>query len=404
MQHHILPLEEFVMVISVGIDVSKDKHDCFIVSSEGEILANVFSVPNTMDGFHCLLQRIQDCNIPEAKIKVGLEATGHYSYNLLGFLLDNGLTTYVLNPLQTNLYRKSLTLRKTKTDRVDARMIASMLLSDVGLKPYTDTAYHNEELKSLTRYRFDKVRERAKLKSSVSRLVCILFPEMEKLVPSLHIASAYTLLEEFPGAKQIADAHLTRLKSVLEAASRGRYKRDVAVRIRDAARNSVGSRMPAKSLELQHTIRLIWELDSEIAEIEAEIKTIMDEIESPITTIPGISCRMGAMILAEAGDLFRFDSPDKLLAYAGMSPSIYQSGQLKNSYPHMEKRGSRYLRYALFNATKYVCLWNPTFASYLAKKRAEGKHYYVAISHAAKKLVRLIFALERSRQPYCPAT
>ena len=392
------------MVISVGIDVSKDKHDCFIVSSEGEILANVFSVPNTMDGFHCLLQRIQDCNIPEAKIKVGLDATGHYSYNLLGFLLDNGLTTYVLNPLQTNLYRKSLTLRKTKTDRVDARMIASMLLSDVGLKPYTDTAYHNEELKSLTRYRFDKVRERAKLKSSVSRLVCILFPEMEKLVPSLHIASVYTLLEEFPGAKQIADAHLTRLKSVLEAASRGRYKRDVAVRIRDAARNSVGSRMPAKSLELQHTIRLIWELDSEIAEIEAEIKTIMDEIESPITTIPGISCRMGAMILAEAGDLFRFDSPDKLLAYAGMSPSIYQSGQLKNSYPHMEKRGSRYLRYALFNATKYVCLWNPTFASYLAKKRAEGKHYYVAISHAAKKLVRLIFALERSRQPYCPAT
>ena len=392
------------MVISVGIDVSKDKHDCFIVSSEGEILANVFSVPNTMDGFHCLLQRIQDCNIPEAKIKVGLEATGHYSYNLLGFLLDNGLTTYVLNPLQTNLYRKSLTLRKTKTDRVDARMIASMLLSDVGLKPYTDTAYHNEELKSLTRYRFDKVRERAKLKSSVSRLVCILFPEMEKLVPSLHIASVYTLLEEFPGAKQIADAHLTRLKSVLEAASRGRYKRDVAVRIRDAARNSVGSRMPAKSLELQHTIRLIWELDSEIAEIEAEIKTIMDEIESPITTIPGISCRMGAMILAEAGDLFRFDSPDKLLAYAGMSPSIYQSGQLKNSYPHMEKRGSRYLRYALFNATKYVCLWNPTFASYLAKKRAEGKHYYVAISHAAKKLVRLIYALERSRQPYCPAT
>ena len=391
------------MVISVGIDVSKDKHDCFIVSSEGEILANVFSVPNTMDGFHCLLQRIQDCNIPEAKIKVGLEATGHYSYNLLGFLLDNGLTTYVLNPLQTNLYRKSLTLRKTKTDRVDAHMIASMLLSDVGLKPYTDTAYHNEELKSLTRYRFDKVRERAKLKSSVSRLVCILFPELEKLVPSLHIASVYTLLEEFPGAKQIADAHLTRLKSVLEAASRGRYKRDVAVRIRNAARNSVGSRMPAKSLELQHTIRLIRELDAEIAEIEAEINTIMDEIESPITTIPGISCRMGAMILAEAGDLFRFDSPDKLLAYAGMSPSIYQSGQLKNSYPHMEKRGSRYLRYALFNATKYVCLWDPTFASYLAKKRAEGKHYYVAISHAAKKLVRLIYALERSRQPYHPA-
>ena len=391
------------MVISVGIDVSKNKHDCFIVSSEGEVLANVFSVPNTMDGFHCLLQKIQDCSMPEAKIKVGLEATGHYSYNLLGFLLDSGLTTYVLNPLQTNLYRKSLTLRKTKTDRVDARMIASMLLSDVGLKPYTCTAYHNEELKSLTRYRFDKVQERAKLKSSVSRLVCILFPELEKLVPSLHITSVYTLLEEFPGAKQIADAHLTRLKSVLETASRGRYKRDMAVMIRDAARNSVGSRMPAKSLELQHTIRLIRELNAEVSEIEAVIKSMMDEIHSPITTIPGIGCHMGAMILAEVRDFSCFDSPDKLLAYAGMSPSTYQSGQLKNCYPHMEKRGSRYLRYALFNVTKYVCLWDPTFASYLAKKRAEGKHYYVAISHAAKKLVRLIFALERSRQPYCPA-
>ena len=388
------------MVVSVGIDVSKNKHDCFIVSSEGEVLADVFTIPNNMDGFYALLEKIRACTTPQDKIKVGLEATGHYSYNILGFLLDNGLATYVLNPLRTNLYRKSLSLRKTKTDRVDARTIATMLLSDVGLKPYTNTAYHNEELKSLTRYRFDKVKERAKLKSSISRLVCILFPELEKLVSSLHLATVYALLEEFPGAKQIAKAHLTRLKSLLENASKGRYKRDMAVAVRDAARNSIGSKMPAKSLELQHTIRLIQELDTEIDEIEAEIEAMMEEIHSPITTIPGIGCRMGAMILAEVGDLSRFDSSDKLLAYAGMSPSTYQSGQLKNCYPHMEKRGSRYLRYALYNTTKYVCLWNPTFAAYLAKKRAEGKHYNVAISHAAKKLVRLIFAMEKSKQPY----
>ena len=392
------------MIVSVGIDVAKDKHDCFIQSSEGEVLADVFTISNNLDGFNILLEKIRTCTSPQDKIKVGLEATGHYSYNLLGFLLDNGLATYVLNPLRTNLYRKSLSLRKTKTDRVDARTIAAMLLSDAGLKPYTDTAYHNEELKSLTRYRFDKVKERAKLKSSVSRLVCILFPELEKLVPMLHMVSVYALLEEFPGAKQIAGAHLTRLKSLLANASKGRYKRDMAVSIRDAARNSIGSKMPAKSLELQHTIRLIRELDAEIDEIEAEIETMMEEIHSPITTIPGIGCRMGAMILAEAGDLSRFDSPDKLLAYAGMSPSTYQSGQLKNCYPHMEKRGSRYLRYALFNATKYVCLWDPTFSTYLAKKRAEGKHYNVAISHAAKKLVRLIFAMEKSRQPYRSVT
>ena len=356
------------MVVSVGIDVSKNKHDCFIVSSEGEVLADVFTIPNNMDGFDALLEKIRACTTPQDKIKVGLEATGHYSYNILGFLLDNGLATYVLNPLRTNLYRKSLSLRKTKTDRVDARTIAAMLLSDVGLKPYTNTAYHNEELKSLTRYRFDKVKERAKLKSSISRLVCILFPELEKLVSSLHLATVYALLEEFPGSKQIAKAHLTRLKTLLGNASKG---------------------------------RLIRELDAEIAEIEAEIETMMDKIQSPITTIPGMGSRMAAMILAEIGDFSRFESPDKLLAYAGMSPSTYQSGQLKNCYPHMEKRGSRYLRYALYNAAKYVCHWDPTFAAYLAKKRDEGKHYNVALSHATKKLVRLLFALERSRQPYC---
>ena len=182
----------------------------------------------------------------------------------------------------------------------------------------------------------------------------------------------------------------------------GSYGRDMAVTLRDAARCSVGSVMPAKSLELQHTIRLIRKLDAEIEDIETAIQSMMDEMQSPITTIPGIGVRMGAMILAEIGDFSRFDSPDKILAYAGMSPSTYQSGQLSLSgpYSHMEKRGSRYLRYALYNATKYVCLWDPAFAAYLAKKRGEGKHYNVALSHAAKKLVRLICALEKSQQSY----
>ena len=216
--------------------------------------------------------------------------------------------------------------------------------------------------------------------------------------------SVYTLLTEFPGAKQIATANLTRLKSLLDSSSKGHYKRDMAVAIRDAARTSVGSVMPAKSLELRHTIRLIRELDTEIADIEAAIQSIMEELRSPITTIPGMGLRMGAMILAEVGDFSRFDSPNKVLAYAGLSPSTYQSGQLNNCYAHMEKRGSRYLRFAIYNAAKYVCIWDPTFAAYLAKKRAEGKHYNVAISHAAKKLVRLIYAMEKSRLPYQPAS
>lgn len=237
-------------MIFVGIDVAKDKHDCFIISSEGEVLADVFTITNSKEGFKYLLQTINTCTGIGEKIKVGLEATGHYSYNLLGFLLDNDLPTYVINPLHTNLYRKNQTLRKTKTDRVDARTIASMLMSDLSLKPYTNIAYHNSELKSLTRYRFEKVSQRAKLRTSVSRLVNILFPELEKLLPTLHIASAYALLSELPSAKHIAEVHLTRLTNLLYTSSKGHYGREKAIQIRETARNSIGTYMPAKALEL----------------------------------------------------------------------------------------------------------------------------------------------------------
>ena len=144
-------------MIFVGIDVAKNKHDCFITNTDGESLFNSFTITNNLDGFNDLYRKISSVTENITKVKVGLEATGHYSYNLLGYLLDKGFPTYVINPLHTNLYRKSLSLRQTKTDKVDARTIASMLMSDVNLKSYSDISYHNEELKSLTRYRFDKV-------------------------------------------------------------------------------------------------------------------------------------------------------------------------------------------------------------------------------------------------------
>ena len=387
-------------MIYVGIDIAKDKHDCCILGPDTELLCPVFTISNNRDGFNELFTKMYEAVDDVSEIKVGLEATGHYSYNILGSLIDEGLTTYVINPLHTNLFRKGQSLRKTKTDKVDARTIAMMLFSDRTLKPYSDISYHNEELKSLTRYRFDMVQKRAKLKTSVSRLVSILFPELEKLVPDLHMASVYALLSELPGASYVAGCHMTHLKSLLYKASKGRYGDDMAELVREAARASIGSIMPAKSLELQHTIRQIQAMTSDINEIEEAIDMIMDSIASPITSIPGIANRMGAMILAEIGDFSRFDNADRILAYAGISPSTYQSGQLNSSYAHMEKRGSRYLRFALINATKYVCNWDPTFGAYLAKKRAEGKHYNVAITHAAKKLVRTIYRMELTRETY----
>ena len=387
-------------MIYVGIDVAKDKHDCCILGSDGEVLFSPFTIKNSLQGFDELYDKICSLSSDSSEIKVGLEATGHYHMNLLRSLLDNGLDSYVINPLHTNLFRKGQSLRKTKTDKVDASSIAMMLLTDKTLKPYSDSSYHNEELKSLTRYRFNKVYERSRLKVSISRLVSILFPELEKLVPTLHISSVYALLSEYPGASYIASANLTHLKHLLSKSSKGHYGRDMAIAIRTAASSSIGTIIPAKSMELKHTIRLAEVITEEIDEIETTINSIMKTLESPITSIPGINTRMGAMILAEIGDFSRFDNADQILAYAGLSPSTYQSGKLTASYSHMEKRGSRYLRYALFNATRYVCLWDPTFSAYLAKKRAEGKHYNIAISHACKKLVRIIYRMQLTGELY----
>lgn len=202
-------------MIYIGIDVAKYKHDCFVTNQHGEVLMSPFTIPNTMDGFNELSSRIYSLTSTPQEIKIGLEATGHYSYNILGFLLNKGLTTYVINPLYTNLHRKSLSLRLTKTDPIDARVITSLLMSSSDLKPYSNSSYHNEELKSLARYRFEKVRQRARLKATIKRLIVILFPELESLVATVHIPSVYALLSEFPSAQAIASAHLTRLIHLL---------------------------------------------------------------------------------------------------------------------------------------------------------------------------------------------
>ncbi len=390
-------------MIYVGIDVAKDKHDCFIIDSDGKTLFDVFTITNDRSGFDELLFKIKSVSKNLNNVKVGLEATGHYSCNILGFLKNASLQTIVINPFYTSLCRKSISLRKTKTDKVDARTIANMIMSDVSLKPYSDTLYHSEDLKSLTRYRFLKISQRGKLKQSVSRLVSILFPELEKLVSSLHLKTVYALLSEFPGAQQIASANLRHLTKLLETASKGHFGKSKAEEIRDAARRSIGRYLPAKSLELKHTIKLIHELTSEVNEVETEIKKIMNTIDSPILSIRGIGYAVGATIVAEIGDFSRFDNADKLLAFAGCSPSTYQSGQLYSSHSKMEKRGSKYLRWALINAAKYVCKWDKTFSTYLQKKLSEGKHYNVAVSHAAKKLTRLIYHLEITGEKYVPA-
>jgi len=348
-------------MIFVGIDVAKDKHDCLILNSDGEILHNHFTISNNLLGFETLYSKILSCSCDPLDVKIGLEATGHYSNNISEFLINKNLPIFIINPLHTSLYKKSLSFRKTKTDKADVHSIVSMLMTQ-NLTPYIPASYHKSELKSLTRYRFNLVKDSSRLKTSFSRLIVILFPELEHIVSDLKVNSIYHLLSEFPSADSIAKAHLTRLTHLLKSYSKGHYSRDKAIEIRNAARSSIGSFDPLKSLELQHTIQRIWLLQDQLAIIESKIKHHMDLMDSPLVTIPGLSYNIAAMIHAEVGDFSAFPSAEKILAFAGMEPSIYQSGQYVSNHAKMVKRGSKYLRYALYTAAKNVSKWDSSFS------------------------------------------
>lgn len=386
-------------MIYVGIDIAKDKHDCFAMNSDGEILIENFTFQNNSDGFNLFFNSISQFNESLENIKVGLEATGHYSNNILNFLTSKGFNVYVINPLQTNLYRKGQSLRKTKTDKLDARFIATMLITD-NLKPYSNLSYPISELKSLVRHRFRLVEERSKFKVSLSRLVTIVFPELEKIVWSVSQNSMLYLLAELPSSKAISECNLKHLTNILEKYSKGKYSRDKAIEIRDLARQSIGTNSPSISFELRQVIQTILFLQSQINEIDKELKKLIDTLDSPIMTIPGISYVTAAFILAEIGDINNFDSPAKLQAFAGLDPSTYQSGKFTATHSSMVKRGSKYLRWALLTATRLVCMRDKTFNDYKNQKLAEGKHYFVALSHTAKKLIRVIYHLLKTNSTY----
>ena len=386
-------------MIYVGIDVAKDKHDCFAMNSDGEILIEKLTITNNLDGFETLYNSLMNFSDSLYNIKVGLEATGHYSNNILNFLTEKGFNIYLINPLQTNLYVKGQSLRKTKTDKLDAHVIATMLVSD-NLKPYIPVSYHISELKSLTRHRFRLVKENSKFKTSLVRLVDIVFPELPKIVSSVAQKSCLALLYELPSAKDIAECNLTHLTHLLSDNSYKHFGRDKAIQIRDLARNSIGLNSNSVSFELKQTISIIQFIQEQLDDVEKRIKQILKEINSPILTIPGISFKTAGSILAEIGDISRFDSPAKLLAFAGLDPSMYQSGKFFSTHSVMVKRGSKYLRFALMTAARMVCLNDATFCTFKDRKMAEGKHYMVTMGHVAKKLVRVIYYLLKTNNIY----
>ena len=381
-------------MIYVGLDIAAEKHNCCILSDEKVV--KQFSFSNDMAGF----EKFRSCLSAPSETKIGLESTGVYGNNLAEFLRRNGYETHIFNPLLIKKSIQATTLRKTKTDKSDARYIAQYTKEHS--QPNRELSYHISELKSLSRGRFSLVRERSKIKTLVKGLLVQVFPEFHEAFSDVFGASASAVLTKYPSAATMARCSVNKMTTLLKDTSRGRLGKGTAEFLIDLAKHSVGHKSLALELQMQAYLEQIQLLSAQILRYEAAIKSIMLELNSPITTIPGVGYVLGAAILGEISSIERFSTPAKLQAYAGVDPSIGDSGSSVSDPGHMVKHGSHFLRWALFQAARCVSQADPVFAAYMQKKRNEGKHYTVACSHVAKKLTRVIFAILKNNTPYSP--
>ena len=379
------------LIIYVGIDIAKLNHFAAAISSDGEILIEPFKFTNDYDGFYLLLSKLAP--LDQNSIIIGLESTAHYGDNLVRFLISKDFKVCVLNPIQTSSMRKN-NVRKTKTDKVDTFVIAKTLMMQDSLRFMTLDDLDYIELKELGRFRQKLVKQRTRLKIQLTSYVDQVFPELQYFFKSgLHQNSVYALLKEAPTPTAIASMHMTHLAHLLEVASHGHFDKEKARELRVLAQKSVGVNDSSLSIQITHTIEQIELLDSQLFHTELEMANLVTCLHSVIMTIPGIGFINGGMILGEIGDIHRFSEPKKLLAFAGLDPSVHQSGNFQAQRTRMSKRGSRVLRYALINAAHNVVKNNATFKAYYDAKRAEGRTHYNALGHCAGKLVRVIWKM-----------
>ena len=377
-------------MIFVGIDVAKETHYAAVMNSDGVVLIEPFPFSNDASGFSALTDKLSQFN--KSDILIGLESTGIYSENVISFLYANKFSLAVINPIQTASLRKS-SIRKTKTDKVDTFLIIkSLMVNSYRLYSEQDAKYL--ELKSLCRFRKNLKKSIARLKTQLNGYVNIIFPEYAKFFKSgIHIGTSYSILKSYPSPEDIAALHLTKLSNLLISSSHGRFGKEEAIALKSLARSSVGVKNRCTYIQIPHTIAQIELLEQQVDEIDDQIKSFMLQLNSVVMSIPGIGYIDGAMILGEIGNINRFSNPCKLLAYAGLDPSVYQSGNFNASHTKMSKRGSKILRFALINAAWQLTLHDNTFNDYYNLKRSQGLNHYGALGHVAHKLVRVIFKL-----------
>lgn len=384
-------------MIYIGIDIAKNSHFASAVNSDGSVIVSPFAFSNTKDGFELFLSKFKEIQISECLI--GLESTGHYSDNLVAFLYSKNYQIGIINPIQTDALRNS-NIRKTKNDKVDTFLIAQCLI----LGKYTLFSKKDINLvilRTLCRFRFDIVQSRTKLKTQLTSCIDLIFPELYNFFKgNLHLKCSYSILSQFTSPKVIAKTRINTLTKALALPSRGAYSYDEAIALKELAKNTIGIDNPAVSTQIKYLISQINLLSSQIDNIDIQIKSIMDEIKSPILTIPGISYNLGSLIISEIGDISRFKNWTKLLAYAGLDPSVKQSGNFNATNTRISKRGSKHLRYAIQQAASIIIFNNDTFCEYYTTQKAKGKSHRNAVGHVSGKLVRIIFKILSENIPF----
>ena len=374
----------------VGIDIAKNTHWASCISSDGEIIFEPFSFSNDNNGFQKFISKLD--SLDKTKILIGLESTAHYGENIISYLFNLNFNIGLINPIQTANLRRS-NIRKTKNDKVDTKIIIKALtLGNYSL--ITSRDINNLKLKGLCRSRRNLVTMRSKAKIQLVSYVDQIFPELQQFFKgNLHLNVSYQLLKEYSSPKQISSLHLTKLTNILHDNSHGRYGKQDAILLRELANSSVGIDNPSLSLQIKHSILQIELYDEQIAEVETLYKQILDEMNTPILSIPGMSYNQAAVIIGCIGDINRFEHSCQLLAYAGLDPSVIQSGNFQARSTKMSKRGSGMLRYSLVYSAHNVVKNNKTFREYYELKRSQGKSHYCALGHVAHKLVRIIFKM-----------
>ena len=378
-------------MLYIGIDISKYKHDCIVIDESGVIIRNVFSFDNSRTGFDQFMEMYRSLDPTEIK-KIGFEATGHYQDNFKVYLERSGIEFMELNALLVYKFKNSQTLRGVKTDKTDARLIATYL-SSIEFKPYPKISYHTLALRSLCKRHFDLINERTKYLLRLTNFLDRTFPEFKEFIKgNIKSKTSMYILHNYAIPNKIMNINIQSYEN-LKKESHGHFSVAKFTELRELAKNTVGFSYETDIFEIKSLLRVYDTLQDEISVVENEITTMLSKINSHIPSILGIGMVSAATIIAEIEDVSRFDDPNKLLAFAGLDPRIYQSGT-QEFKGRMNKKGSVVLRRVLMNCAESILMYNPAFYSYYRKKRDEGKSHRVAISHVARKLVRIIYKLE----------